>query len=102
MANTPTLLGIPVDATFLFTRAADAPPKIREAMRCRVVESMVRLGVDLSAAGIFADAGDIEFGSPELNAEEACTKIEKAVGSLVDGGRGQFRCGETTRLLFLW
>jgi arginase len=87
MANTPTLLGIPCDANSSYLRgAAEAPAKIREAMRCESSNNWSELGVDLSLAGVFADAGDIEFGVPEPRAEDACALIEKTIGSLLEGG----------------
>jgi len=69
----------------------------------RVVESMVRLGVDLKRSRNFCGMRAIlKFGSPELNAEEACTKIEKAVVRWSMVGEEQFRWGRPLDYFSLW
>jgi arginase len=79
----PTLLGIPFDANSSYLRgAAGAPPKIREALRCDASNMWTELGVDLGAAGAFADAGDLQLRDCDAFAE-----IERSVGSLL--GRGE-------------
>jgi len=62
-AATPSLLGIPFDGQSSYLRgAAQAPPNIREALRCDASNSWSELGVDLSAHGAYEDAGDLTFG----------------------------------------
>jgi agmatinase len=61
----PTLLGIPFDDYSSYLRGAgDAPPKIREALRCTASNDWTELGVDLRAAGIYEDAGDLKLADP--------------------------------------
>ncbi|MGA8763287.1 MAG: agmatinase [Candidatus Sulfotelmatobacter sp.] len=81
---TPTLLGIPFDANSSYLRgAAAAPPKIREALRCDASNSWTESGMDLGAAGVYADAGDLL-----LSGDRAFAEIERAVDELLkkDGG----------------
>ncbi len=80
---TPILLGIPFDAYSSCLRGAgEAPAKIREAMRCDASNSWTELGVDLGAAGAYADAGDLAFAE-----KDAFAAIESGVGALMDGGK---------------
>ena len=61
-AGVPTLLGIPFDGHSSYLRGAgDAPAKIREALRCDASNSWSESGVDLGVAGVYEDAGDLEF-----------------------------------------
>jgi agmatinase len=58
----PILVGIPFDAYSSYLRgAAEAPAKIREALGCEASNQWTELGVDLSVAGIYEDAGDLAF-----------------------------------------
>ncbi len=78
----PTLLGLPFDENSSYLRgAAGAPPKIREALRCDASNMWTELGVDLGAAGAFADAGDLQ-----LRDHDAFAEIEQAVGLLLEKG----------------
>ena len=59
--NTPALLGIPFDANSSFLRGpAEAPPLIREAFRSDAWNPWTETGVDLGAAGLFVDRGDLD------------------------------------------
>jgi arginase len=79
----PTLLGIPFDTYSSYLRGAgDAPAKIREAMRCDASNSWTELGVDLGAAGVYGDAGDLAFTE-----KDAFAAIEAGVGALIDAGK---------------
>ena len=79
----PTLLGIPFDAYSSYLRGAgDAPPKIREALHCEASNSWTEMGVDLGAAGIYEDAGDLAL--QETNAFPA---IEEGVSRLLAEGK---------------
>src|ERR1051326_2362990 len=76
----PNLLGIPFDGQSSYLRGAgDAPPKIREALRCDASNSWTELGVDLSAAGVYEDAGDLLFAE-----KDAFAAIEAGVRVLID------------------
>ncbi len=60
----PTLLGIPLDVNSSYLRgAAGGPGKIREAWRCDASNKWSELGVDVGAAGAFADAGDLQLSN---------------------------------------
>lgn len=59
---TPTILGIPFDGQSSYLRgAAEAPGKIREALACDASNHWTETGVDLGLAGVFEDAGNLEF-----------------------------------------
>ena len=79
----PTLLGIPFDAYSSYLRGAgEAPPKIREALRCNASNSWSESGVDLGVAGVYADAGDLTFSD-----QDAFAAIEAEVGALLAQGK---------------
>jgi agmatinase len=79
----PTLLGIPFDAYSSYLRGAgDAPPKIREAMRCDASNSWSESGVDLGVTGAYEDAGDLAFTE-----KDAFAAIESGVGGLIEQGK---------------
>src|SRR5689334_12012693 len=76
----PTLLGIPFDANSSYLRgAAEAPPLIREALRCEASNLSSETGADLGAPGAFEDAGDLS-----LPDNDAFLQIEKTVRALLD------------------
>ena len=77
MNKTPAILGIPFDANSSYLRGpADAPPLIREAFRSDAWNPWTETGVDLGAAGLFVDRGDLD--QPDF------TKIETAVAGLME------------------
>src|SRR5277367_273829 len=79
----PTLLGIPFDGYSSYLRGAgDAPPKIREVLRCDASNSWSESGVDLGVAGVYGDAGDLAFSG-----KDAFAAIEAGVGELIDRGK---------------
>lgn len=81
--GSPILLGIPFDAYSSYLRgAADAPPKIREALGCYAANSWTETGVDLGGAGAYDDAGDLSFAD-----ESAFSEIEKSIGTLISKGK---------------
>ena len=85
----PTLLGIPFDANSSYLRgAAGAPPVIRKALRCDSSNMWTELGVDLGAAGTFADAGDLDF-----QGKDAFAEIERGVGSVLEKGESPLLFG---------
>jgi agmatinase len=77
------LLGIPFDGESSYLRgAAEAPAKIREALRCDASNWWTELGVDLGGAGSYEDAGDLAFAE-----KDAFAAIENGVGALVEQGK---------------
>jgi arginase len=79
----PTLIGIPFDSYSSYLRGAgDAPPKIREALRCDASNSWTETGVDLGVAGVYEDAGDLAFA-----VQDAFAAIESRVGALLEQGK---------------
>ena len=77
-----TLLGVPWDGSSSFQRgAADAPPRIRAALRSPSSNSFNERGDDVSSADVLIDAGDVEV-PPESAAARAA--IERAVRRIVD------------------
>ncbi len=82
--GTPTLLGLPYDASSSFLKGtAAAPPLIRQALHSPAGNRWTETGVDLGAAGALGDAGDVPFGG---SAAEARAKIEEAVRTLLESG----------------
>ena len=79
----PIMVGVPFDGHSSYLRgAAEAPDKIRAAMRCDASNQWTELGVDLGARGAYEDAGDLTFKEAE-----AFDVIETSVGSLIDSGK---------------
>jgi arginase len=92
----PTLLGIPFDGQSSYLRGAgDAPPKIREALRWDASNSWTELGVDLGAAGVYGDAGDLAFSE-----DDAFVAIEEGVGALIDQGNRPVSLGGDHSITF--
>ena len=81
MVPTPTLIGIPYDASSSFLRgSAAAPPLIRAAMMSPAGNSFTELGADLSQ---LADAGDLRVSS---DAAAARSDIQAAIAAVLAGG----------------
>jgi arginase len=79
----PTLVGVPFDAYSSYLRGpADAPPKIREALRCDASNSWAETGVDLGVPGVYEDTGDLCFTE-----QNAFAEIEKSISSLIEQGK---------------
>jgi arginase len=86
-SDVPTLLGIPLDVNSSYLRGpAGAPAKIREALRSDASNKWTELGVDLGAAGAFADAGDLRLGNSLEKATDDFAEIERAVSGLLEKG----------------
>ena len=82
-AGTPTLLGLPYDASSSFRKGtAAAPPLIRQALHSPAGNPWTETGVDLGRSGALGDAGDV----PLTSGAEARTKIEEAVRTLLESG----------------
>ena len=80
--GTPVILGIPFDANSSWLRGpAGAPPIIRVAFNSSSANSWTETGVDLSAEGVYCDAGDLKF-----TFEEPFAAVEKRVGELLEKG----------------
>lgn len=77
------LLGIRYDGASSFLRgAADAPPRIREALRSDAGNLWTESGMDLGTEGLFFDAGDV---TPQPG-ENPVTAIEREVTRVLEGG----------------
>ncbi len=64
MQKEVALVGVPIDHNSSFLQGpALAPNRIREAIWRESTNMWSETGVDLSAAGVWTDAGDIQFGS---------------------------------------
>jgi arginase len=86
-SDVPTLLGIPLDVNSSYLRGpAGAPAKIREALRGDASNKWTELGVDLGAAGAFADAGDLGLRNSLEKVANDFAEIERAVGGLLEKG----------------
>jgi len=82
--GTPTLLGLPYDASSSFLRgAAAAPPVIRQALHSPAGNPWTETGVDLGMDGALSDAGDVPLGG---SGAEARAKIEASVRTLLESG----------------
>lgn len=79
----PIMVGVPFDGQSSYLRgAAEAPDKIRAAIRCDASNQWTELGVDLGVRGSYEDAGNLAFKEAE-----AFDAIESSLGSLIDSGR---------------
>ena len=82
---TPTLLGVPYDAASSFQRgAALAPIAIRAALACESSNTWTEDGLDITAPGILADAGDL--GVDNATPAAAHRAIEAGVAAVIDQG----------------
>src|SRR5436309_15359122 len=62
--GTPTLLGLPYDASSSFLKGtAAAPPLIRQALHSPAGNPWTETGIDLGADRALGDAGDVPLGS---------------------------------------
>ena len=78
----PTLLGVPFDAKSSYLRgAAEAPARIREALRSSGGNLWTEEMIDLGAAGALGDAGDTTVADGDHLA-----LIERAVARVLEGG----------------
>ncbi len=78
------ILGVPWDASSSFARgAAEAPPRIREALWSPSSNSWNERGDDLSAAALLTDAGDLSLPADAAEARQA---IEAGVRQVLGAG----------------
>ena len=84
-AAQPTIIGVPYDASSSYLRgAADAPAKIREALRSPSSNGWSESGINVLEEGVISDAGDVTM--PDVG--DARLAIENAVRQLaMRGGR---------------
>ena len=86
----PTLLGIPYDASSSFLRgAAFAPPKIREALRSPSANGWSETGIEVLAAGVLGDDGDVAFAEEN----DPRSAITAAVRGILARGRRPISLG---------
>jgi len=84
MTLTPTLLGLPYDASSSFLRGpAAAPPLIRKQLWSEATNPWSEALIDISVAGALADAGDLELPPDSTAARE---RIEAGVAAVCDAG----------------
>jgi agmatinase len=83
--GTPTIVGLSYDASSSYRRGpAEAPPVIREALWSPSANSWTERGVDIGAAGVIADAGDLDLTtSASADARHA---IETRIAQLLATG----------------
>src|SRR2546429_6854938 len=83
---TPTLIGLPYDASSSFLRgAAAAPPVIRQALHSPAGNSWTETGVDIGGAGAPPRKGVRSLSGPRA---EGCRQIEVALYTPLErGGR---------------
>ncbi len=86
MSRTPTLLGLPYDASSSFLRGpAAAPPLIREQLWSAATNPWSEALIDISAPGALADAGDLELPALAPTAEVR-ERIEAGVAAVYAAG----------------
>ena len=87
LGGTPTLLGLPYDASSSYQRGpALAPPVIRDALWSPSANTWTELGVDIGADGQIADAGDLPI--EQCEPADARIAIERGVADVIaKGGR---------------
>lgn len=82
LGGTPTLIGLPYDASSSFQRGpAGAPFAIREALWSPSANSWTELGVNIGVEGAIADAGDLELGT--CTPADARRTIENGIARLL-------------------
>lgn len=80
---TPTLVGLPYDASSSFLRgAAAAPPLIRASLASPAGNAWSEAGIEIQAGRDFADAGDVDLS----NTANARTSIERAIADIIARG----------------
>ena len=85
LGGTPTLIGVPYDASSSFARGpADAPAVIRGALWSASANSWTELGVDIGAEGAITDAGDLDLAG--CSPADARRGIERSLARLLDIG----------------
>ncbi|MBP9144839.1 MAG: agmatinase [Thermoanaerobaculia bacterium] len=84
MSRTPTLLGLPYDASSSFLRGpAAAPQLIRKQLWSEATNPWSEALIDISVAGALADAGDLELPPDSTGARE---RIQAGVAAVYAAG----------------
>ena len=82
----PSLLDLPYDGASSFMRgAAEAPSRIRAALRCDSTNMWTESGIDLGAKGILHDSGYIQPG-PMSEPDDMLGMISDGARRVIDGG----------------
>ena len=82
LGGTPTLIGLPYDASSSYQRGpADAPPVIRDALWSPSANTWTELGVDIGVEGAITDAGDLDLSG--CSPADARRAIERAIARLL-------------------
>lgn len=85
------LLGVPWDGSSSSERgSAEAPPRIRKALRAPSSNSWNERGDDIAAEGLVDDQGDLELTDA---ADEVRQAIEAAVGAILERGKAPLVLG---------
>ena len=85
LGGTPTLVGLPYDASSSYQRGpADAPAAIREALWSPSANSWSELGVNIGDQGAITDAGDLELAN--CSPANARRTIEHGIARLLSMG----------------
>ena len=83
LTGPPRLIGLPYDASSSFLRGpAEGPPLIREALHSDAGNSWTESLRDLSAPGVWSDAGDLALSATG----EARVQIERGIAALLVSG----------------
>ena len=83
LGGTPTLIGLPYDASSSFLRGpALAPPLIRDALWSPSANTWTELGVNIE--GVVADAGDLPLENS--TSADARAAIERGVATVYANG----------------
>jgi len=81
--TTPTLVGLPYDASSSFLRGtASAPPRIRGELTSPSTNAWSEAGIEILAGRAYADAGDLDLS--ELSAVRAV--IEREIADIISRG----------------
>lgn len=82
-----TLLGIPLDVNSSYLRGpSEAPGKIREALRCDASNGSSESGIDVGAANVYADAGDLHLRNLSEKVDHDFAEIQRGTGELLAKG----------------
>jgi agmatinase len=85
LGGTPTLVGLPYDASSSYQRGpADAPAAIREALWSPSANSWSELGINIGDQGAITDAGNLELAG--CSAANARRTIEHGIARLLSMG----------------
>jgi arginase len=85
LGGTPTLVGLPYDASSSYQRGpADGPTAIREALWSPSANTWSELGINIGDQGVITDAGDLELAN--CSPANARRTIEQGIARLLTMG----------------